>query len=84
MRGLTKAVGGSGLLISGTMMWLFIFSGLDLDRVRNYGLFHELSLRSNIPVFIFLFACLLIFAGVMFILSGIVEGIMESRGYNFR
>lgn len=82
MKGLTKAIGGAGLTISGAILWFLIFAGLDFRRVSEYGLFHEIGLKSVYPVLIFLFASLIIILGIVFIFSGIFDAIREDETYN--
>ena len=64
MRNIAKAIGGTGLTISGALMLTLATMGLDWDRIAEYGILNEISLCG-------MFITLVFAAGVAFLIMGV-------------
>lgn len=73
MKSIVKTISGSGLSISGVLMVMVALSGLNRERIAEYGIMHELNIFGG-AIFeaIFITGIVFIILGIAFILWGLL------------
>ena len=69
-----QIIGGVGLDITGALLWLVALMGMNWQRIKSYGLLHELYLGGWFHVLVFLLGTIFIIAGTIMIFTGVYIG----------